>query len=68
MESLSYTVYNPKNNDRYWLFLANFDEESIDYLAQLGGYDISLYNKGFHRNKKAAKNLQISEKVLIFAT
>ncbi|MBR5042680.1 MAG: hypothetical protein IKX67_05515, partial [Bacteroidales bacterium] len=47
LSSLSYTVYNPKNNYRYWLFLANFDEESIDYLAQLGGYDISLYNKGF---------------------
>lgn len=46
LSTVSYTAYNPKNNYRYWLFLANFDEESVDYLAQLSGSDIGSYNKG----------------------
>ena len=46
LSTVSYTAYNPKNNYRYWLFLANFNEESVDYLAQLSGSDIGSYNKG----------------------
>ena len=40
LSTVSYTAYSTKGDSRYWLFLANFDEESIDYLSQLSGADI----------------------------
>ena len=40
LSAISYTAYSEYNKPRYWLFLANFDEASIAYLATLNGSQI----------------------------
>lgn len=40
LSTVSYTAYGAKYDYKYWLFLANFDEESIDYLTQLSGSEL----------------------------
>ncbi|MBO5562232.1 MAG: hypothetical protein J5939_00770 [Bacteroidales bacterium] len=40
LSSVSYTGYSEYNKRRYWLFMANFDEESVEFLASLDGTQI----------------------------
>ena len=40
LSSISYTGYSEYNKRRYWLFMANFDEESVEFLASLDGTQI----------------------------
>ena len=47
LDDITYTLYAAKSDTHYWLFLANFDGESVDYLAQLGSPAIGQGAKGF---------------------
>lgn len=47
LSGISYTSHSPKNVYRYWVLLANFTEDSIDYLSQLQGSDFAYGAKNF---------------------
>lgn len=40
LSAISYTGYSEYYKRKYWLFLANFDEASVEYLASLSGTQI----------------------------
>ena len=40
LSAINYTGYSEYYSRKYWLFLANFDEASIEYLASLSGTQI----------------------------
>ena len=47
LSSISFRDYGANGEKRYYLFLANLDEDSADYIATLSGAEVNGYPKGY---------------------